>query len=222
MATGARLGLREGRYFNPVSDYFVGAAPARTLAIEDMFGARWPFPRHHNAVLLQTPFRVDGVLRGRLRAGRYRPLSQALVELVCSRAHTQIGWDIGPERRQWLENYCAAGAGSLLPRYRKYRSAFERAGARLLLKEEACYGGADNASAVIAARDLGMATAEYQHGAITFGHDAYNFAPAILESAAYRRTLPDYLLTYGQWWGEQVNAPVRKIAIGNPHRTETL
>lgn len=222
VATGARLVDRDGRNFNCLSDYFVSVAPDRTYVMEDLFGWKWPFPRHHNKVLLQTPLRVEAVLKGRMGAGRFRGKARALLDLVSRRAKELLDWDIGDGRRQWLEKVCANSAASLLPRYRAYQSVFKKTGARLLIKEEACYGGADNASAVLAARHLGMLTAEYQHGAVSAGHDAYNFAPAISGAKAYRHILPDYFLAYGSWWAEQINVPVKKLAIGNPHRAEML
>jgi hypothetical protein len=222
MASGARLFDRDGKIFNGLSDHFVSAAPERTFVIEDLFGSKWPFPRHNNNVILHTPLRVEGVLRGRLRLGCYWEPARALVELISQRAKDKLDWDIGKERCQWLETICTNAASSLLPRYRKYHSLFKKMGARLLIKEGACYGGADNATAILAAKHLGMVTAEYQHGAISSGHDAYNFAAAISSDQGYRQTLPDYFLTYGSWWGEQINAPVKKVAIGSPHRSETL
>lgn len=222
MATGARLVEREGCYFNNLSDYFVSAGSNRTFAVEDLFDSKWPFPRHQRNVLLHTSLRVEGALMGRLRAGRYREPARALVDLMSQRAKDQLGWSIGEERHQWIKRLCAHGAASLLPRYQRYQSIFKKMGARLLIKEEACYGGADNASAILAARHLGMVTAEYQHGAVSSGHDAYNFAPAVSDNGAYRQILPDYFLAYGAWWGEQINAPIKKIIIGNPHRAETL
>ncbi|MDP3283726.1 MAG: hypothetical protein Q8M56_04810, partial [Desulfobacterales bacterium] len=222
MATGARLIERNGSYFNCLSDYFVAAAPNQTFVIEDLFGWKWPFPRHHTNVLLHTPLRVEGALSGRLRTGGYRESARALVNLVSQRAENMLGWNINEVRRQWLQNICTSGAASLLPRYRTYRSFFKKTNAHLLIKEEACYGSADNASAILAARHLGMVTAEYQHGAVSAGHDAYNYAPAILNDHRYRQIFPDYFLTFGSWWGEQINAPVQKVVIGNPHRSETL
>lgn len=222
IASGARLIQVDGKYFNCLSEYFAGAAPDRTFPIEDMFNFRWPFPRRHPRMLLQTPLRVSGQMRARLRAKRFRAPARALVALVSQRAFDLLGWHVGEERRQWLETMCANGAASFLPRYQAYHAIFRRTGARLLLKEEACYGGPDNASAILAARDMGMVTAEFQHGAITAGHDAYNFAPALLADPACRKILPDHLLMYGNWWGGNVNAPVHKVAIGNPHRSETI
>lgn len=222
MATGARLITRQGLHFNTLSDYFVEAAPNSTLAVEDLFGAHWPFPRHNKTVLLHTPLRVQGVLRGKARLGVFRNPSSQMVDLVIERAKNIIGWDVGETRREWLKQICANGAASILPRYQKYQSIFKKAGVKLLIKEEACYGGADNAAAVLAARHLGMVSAEYQHGAVSLGHDAYNYSYAVSNDLEYRKILPDYFLTYGSWWGEQINAPVKKIAVGNPHRTETL
>ena len=222
MATGARLIERDGCYFNCLSDHFVAVASKRTLVIEDLFGWKWPFPRHQNNVLLQTPLRVGGVLMGRLRARLYRESAHAFVNLASSRSLDLLGCKMDERRREWLTKICMNGAASLLPRYRGYQTIFQKAGARLLIKEEGCYGGPDNASAILAAKHLGMVTAEYQHGAVSSGHTAYNFAPAVSGSHAYRQTLPDFFLTYGSWWGEQVNAPVKKIAIGNPHLAETL
>lgn len=222
MATGARLSKLEGRYFNCLSDYFVSTAPSRTFAVEDLFGWEWPFPRHHNNVILQTPLRVEGVLKGRLRAGAYKKAAQSLVDSISSRAYDLTGWQMDGQSRSWLTNNCKYGAASLLPRYRSYQSIYKKIGARLLIKEQGCYGGPDNASAILAARHLGIQTAEYQHGSISTGHYAYNYAPAIFTHQAYRQTLPEHLLLYGSWWGEQVNAPINRQVIGNPHRSETI
>ena len=222
MATGARVTMRDTGYFNDLSGYFVETAPRRTYAIEDLFDWKWPFPRHDNNVLLHAPLRVEGVLKGKLRTGRFREPARTLVELVSQRAKNGIGWDIGKKRRQWLEKLCTNGAASLLPRYRRYQTIFKKMGTQVLIKEEACYGGADNASAILAARNLGIVTAEYQHGTVSSSHIGYNFSTEMSRSEAYRQTLPEYFLTYGSWWGEQINAPVKKITIGNPHRTENL
>lgn len=222
MATGARLIKHEGKYFNALSDYFVAAMPGATYATEDIFDWKWPFPRHHGNTLLQSPMRVQGVLWGQLRTRQYWEQARVLVDLIGQSAKAILGWELTSERRRWLEQLCVLGAASLLPRYRTYQALFKKLGNKLLIKEEGCYGGADNASAMLAARHMGIVTAEYQHGMISAGHDAYNFSSAIINSQIYRQILPDYFLTYGSWWGEQINAPVTKIPIGNPHRTSVL
>ena len=222
MATGARLVKLEEGSFNNLSDHFISAAPDRTFAIEDMFDWKWPFPRQHSNVLIHTPIRIEGVLRGQLRAGNFREAARALVDLACARAKNEFDWEVREDRKRWLEKFCANRAASLLPRYRAYLSIFKKIGVRLLIKEEACYGGADNAAAILAARHSDMVVAEYQHGAISRGHNAYNFADSVLNNHNYMQTLPDHFLAYGSWWSEQINLPINKISIGNPQRAEVL
>ncbi|HEY8608896.1 MAG TPA: hypothetical protein VIM12_17415 [Noviherbaspirillum sp.] len=222
MATGARLLRQDGRYFNCLSDYFIRVEPSRTLAVEEMFDWKWPFPRKHDNTLLHTPLRVSSALRARPRRPRYLARSQELVDLLLQRAERLLDWQASEAQRTWIEAYCVSSAASLLPRYKAYEKLFRKAGIRLLLKEEASYGGPDNVAAISAAKDMGIVTAEYQHGAIFAGHDAYNMAGAMSASADLCRTLPDHLLTYGEWWGEQTNLPLRTHAIGSPHRSEII
>ena len=71
---------------------------------------------------------------------------------------------------------------------------------------------------IVAAKEMGIRTAEYQHGAVSRGHDAYNVAPGQGSSPEYQKVLPEFFLGYGRWWNEQINVPVTKVAVGNPHR----
>lgn len=222
MASGARLMQQDGHYFNCLGEYFVSVAPGDTLLIEEMFRWRWPFPRRHGKIMLHTPLRVIGALGGKLNAGACRDESAALVDLACRRARDLLGFEASGRQRDWLARLCSSGAGSLRARTAAYRSILGRSGAKVLIKEEACYGGPDNVSAMIAARQLGIVTAEYQHGSVSAGHSAYNFGASILASAAYRKTLPDHFLSYGEWWSNQINAPVSQLAVGSPHRASVL
>jgi hypothetical protein len=222
MASGARLAMQDGYYFNCLGDYFVAAAPAQTLLIEEMFKWRWPFPRRHRNMMLHTPLRVVGAIGGKLNAGACRADSIALVDMACARASELLGFEVRSAQRAWLVKLCSTAAGSLPARTASYRSIFTRAGARVVVKEEACYGGPDNVSAMIAAKQLGMATAEYQHGSISSGHAAYNFGASVHASDAYRKTLPDHFLSFGAWWSGQVNAPVKHVPVGSPHRATVV
>ena len=67
---------------------------------------------------------------------------------------------------------------------------------------------------------MGIKTAEFQHGTISAGHPAYNYSDML--SGNYTDYLPDYLLTYGDFWSEQIHIPVKKISIGNPFLTELV
>lgn len=213
--------LVDGRWFNRLIDHFIAVRPDDSLAIADQFEWRWPFPRHHDRILLHAPWQAVNAIRGKMcgQAHHHRQADD-LVQLVCDRARQHVGWSLDAERRAALTAMLVRKAASMPWQYDAYARLLARIQPVVLLVGGGCYGPAT--TLIAAAKGLGIHTAEYQHGAISAGHDAYNFAPAIRDSEVYRKTLPDHFLGYGSWWNEQINAPVCKWAIGNPHRTEQL
>ena len=208
-------------WFNRLSDYFALARPAQTLTIEDFFNWQWPFPRHNRKTLLHAPIQVAGVVAGKISCrDQHRVAARHLVALVERRAYEILGWTSGEVRSDWLVNSLARKYAAMPYLYRRYQALLSRIEPKILIKEEACYG--PSAVLIRAARDMGIITAEYQHGSISAGHDAYNFAESVCNDSAYRNTLPEYFLSYGKWWEKQVNFPLKKISIGNPHRHAKL
>lgn len=222
MADGIADQWRGGQLFNRLGDYFALSQAEQTVSIQDHFEWRWPFPRHHRRILFHAPAQATNAIVGRLRArpGHHQVASK-LVRLVCERAQRRHSWAPGPERERQLIESLARKAASLPWQYANYESMLERIRPEKLLVGTACYGAAA-AVLMTAANRAGIQTAEYQHGAISGGHDGYNFAPIVRDSAEYRDTLPRHFLSYGAWWGEQINAPLNTVIIGNPHREEML
>ncbi len=210
-----------GRWFNRLTDHFVAARPADTLVLADHFEWRWPFPRHHGRMIMHAPWQAMNAVRGKMgvQAAHYKQ-AKDLVQLISDRAQIHMGWELDAERRKALTSTLARKAASMPWQYGAYTRLLERVRPKLLMVGAGCYGPA--ASLIAAAKSLDICTAEYQHGAVSSGHDAYNFAPAIQNSAIYKRTLPDHFLGYGKWWNDQINAPVQKWAVGNPHRSARI
>lgn len=220
MGTGLGHYRRDGLWFNRLADYFVAACPA-SVTLEDFFEWRWPFPRHNQRVLFHAPIQVAGQLVGRLRmTRRHVELATELVGLVRARAKLYLDWDLGEARADYLIGALARHAAAIPLKRRAYQNLLSRTGVRLLLKEEGCYGPSSIVLAV--AREMGIKSAEYQHGSVSSGNDAYNLSPILRNSPEYRKTLPDFFLGYGKWWNDQINVPVGKIVIGNPHRSEQV
>jgi hypothetical protein len=86
---------------------------------------------------------------------------------------------------------------------------------KILFLQNSHYGG--TSFLIKWSKDMEIKTGEFQHGLIIKTHLAYNFGSAVLASTEYKKYLPDYLLTYGEFWSESINTPVKKINIGNPH-----
>ena len=220
MATGAGYVLKDGKYFNRLSDHFVGRFPGRTVVIEGLFNWHWPFPRHYQNVIFYTPIEARMALLGRFMASKCEKQAAQMIALVRHRARQLFGWDLGDAREAFLIRSLARSIATMPQRYRSYETLLMKVGAKIVIAEQGCYGR--SACLISVARHLGITTAEHQHGMVTAGHDAYNLAPALRDNQEYKKTLPDYFLGYGKWWCDQINVPVNKIALGNPHRTEKL
>ena len=200
------------RWFNRLTDHFVSICPGDTLVVEDHFEWRWPFPRNNNRVMFHAPLQAINTIEGSLRVrAHHRQQARRMLNLVSQRARHYLRWEPGQERLECLVEMLARKTASMPSQYAAYTALLKRIQPRLLMVGAACYG--PGASLIAAARSQGIVTAEYQHGAVSAGHDAYNFAPAIRDSQEYRRTLPEYFLGYGRWWNEQINAPVKKPSL---------
>ena len=211
----------DGKWLNRLTDHFALSGPERTLTIEESFEWRWQFPRHNERVMFHAPFQAYAAVAGRvLVRERHRRQAEQLITLVSERSKRYLNWRPGPQREQHLIEVLSRKIAVAARQYRAYQSLLAQVQPKLLMIGAACYGPA--ATLICAARNMNITTAEYQHGAISAGHDAYNFAPAVRDSQAYRETLPDHFLSYGSWWNEQINAPVSKTVIGNPHREARL
>ncbi len=221
VATAAGNQWIDGKWFNRLSDHFALACPSGTIAIESHFEWKWPVPRHNQRVIYRAPLQAANAVMGRLQLREgHRRQAEGLLSLVFERAKRYLDWEPGADRKQALVDRLSRKIASLPHQYRAYEALLTRIQPKLIIVEEACYGA--TAALMAAARRRDVVTAEYQHGGISAGHDAYNFAPTIRESREYRETLPEHFLGYGGWWNDQINAPVTKIAIGNPHREAKL
>ena len=97
-------------------------------------------------------------------------------------------------------------------RQKVYRLFLKYTQPKLLFINCAFYGE-KNAVFIQEAKKLGIAVAEIQHGSIPTTHPAYNFT---LESIDYNQYLPDYLLTFGDYYNS-IQTNIKKISVGHPH-----
>jgi hypothetical protein len=217
VATGLGNIPLEGKWLNRLCDHFALCLPDQTIVMEDLHNWKWPFPRVAPRVLMHAPLQVRNQLFGRVmvRARHIRAASR-LVRFAAERARRHLNWNIGAERERSLSVFLARKAAALPHQFRTYQRLLSKISPSIIVIEAACYGPSTALLAV--SKSMGIITAEYQHGAVSRGHDGYNVAPTLAASADYRKVLPEYFLGYGAWWNDQINVPVTKIAVGNPHR----
>lgn len=89
----------------------------------------------------------------------------------------------------------------------------ERLDPRVVIMQNASYGG--QAHLVHALHAAGIRVAEPQHGWIGPSHYAYNHGAA-MRTPELAATLPDELLTFGEFWSEGVAHAAPATAIGRP------
>lgn len=211
----------DGKWFNRLTDPFALRLPAETLVVEEPFEWRWQMPRHFEAVRFLAPRLALGAIVGRLRvSAAARAAATRLLDLVLTRSRALLAWDCGALRRDQLVEMLSRKLAALPTQFRAHERWLDAVRPKLLLVTGGCYG--PHSPLLVAANRRSIATAEYQHGAVSRGHDAYNFAPALADAGALRESLPAAFLGYGSWWHDQFNAPLRKYVIGNPHRERQL
>lgn len=223
LATGAGLIRVDGKWRNRYVDDFAEVLGARAWTLEASFpGVRSTRARSNRRVGSLIVDRARIALASRIvPRGSQRQLMAQLLEIVDARGRDLLGWELGEARRAALVEVGASRLAAYPMKSSLYTRILGQTKPRLAIVEEGCYGHMAVFNAV--ARDRGVRVAEFQHGMVTRGHDAYNVAPILAGSEAYRRTQPDTFLAYGDWWLDQFSAPVdERLSVGNPYRTAVL
>jgi hypothetical protein len=220
-STGLGNYVNEGITRDRLVGYFSEVMPERTIVYQDK-------PKEHlrqrysfEPIMYSKPRSTIHNIYSRLVVNtKHKELARHVIERVTRNAIERLDYTFKSDLTQSLINSLSKHIASLPFVTDAYASWFSKCGFKLMLKEDACYGG-KGVPVIYAAKLNNIPVAEYQHGAISRGHDAYNVADALLVNTTFHKVLPDYLLTYGNWWSKQTNLPIKKIAIGNPHLTES-
>jgi hypothetical protein len=137
----------------------------------------------------------------------------AEAEPIVRRLIAQIDHPIEPE----LVERAVRTTLARVPRAPRIAAAFgdllDRVQPRLIVMQGAAYG--DRAGQLLEARRRGIPVAELQHGWIGAAHAAYSFGTAA-SSPLLRAALPDTLLTFGEFWHDDIAVPFPLVAIGKP------
>lgn len=96
----------------------------------------------------------------------------------------------------------------------EFHSLLDRVRPEQLYMEDASYG--HYSPAIRIAHERGVKVAELQHGWIGASHAAYNYSGRWFDSPL-TSSLPDTLITFGDYWGEELRFPGRIIPVGKPH-----
>jgi hypothetical protein len=98
---------------------------------------------------------------------------------------------------------------------------FKKLDPKVVFADGGAYGGY-SAILLKTAKEKEILTGEFQHGIISRNHFAYNYRDEVIKNDEYRKYLPDYILTYGDYWNKQIKIPCKVMTIGAPHFYESI
>jgi len=199
-------------YTNVLEDYFCQVFPADSFVYENLDPLDYSrrLPRKNRRISTAFTY-VDLVGKGIARF--FRAGANGDIDAFCRHLSAKgVRRDFIDDVRVKLFRY----AKQLRTQRLLYRIFLKLSSPRLLFVNCGAYG-ASNAILISEAKALGIRVAEMQHGVIDASHYAYNYGEEIKRSAAYGRYLPDYLLTFGEFWNGCTNIACAKVAVGHPH-----
>jgi len=197
--TGITNIKRVNKYFNRVSDYFAFVNKNKTLLIENSDRKKYHRPRYFPNICYHD-FNINKIKKFiqfidkncpyRLENSELKKINDSLLNLS-----------------KKLNIY-----------YYMYKKLFNMYKPKVIFLEDASYG---TRSYILKwAKDRNIITVELQHGTVSSEHPAYNYGDFIVNSGFYDKYLPDYFLSYGKYWNDIINLPVKKVTIGNPYYYE--
>ncbi len=213
--TGVGHFLTNGLWFNRIADYF-STSTQNSINIEGVVSQLIPEPRHQKKTYYWLFWQFLIASYGRLRVKKHhRAMAFQIVHYANERAEKMLQMPLCEEEIATLVNILAPKIARLKLTIGIYRYFLKKYSPNLLIVEQGCYG--DSGVLNWVAHGMGIRVGEMQHGMVSAGHDAYCFSEDIVMSDEYKRYLPDDFLGYGDWWNRQINVPIKKWAIGNPH-----
>ena len=210
-----RKTLIDGKFFNRYVDYFARTLNDDSYVIEQaLLDWESPYPRKNNDVVFDVIARVKSEIYGKFHKRRYFGIVTDLIDYYLERVKRILGISFtGPEKANMVK-YIAQQicVSEYMARWVEKQITAET---KVFIMVGAGFPYNYPVNTVL--KKHNVVSVELQHGYITKTSVMYNYAEKILERKETAAGLPDYILTYGEWWNTQMNCPIKKIAVGNPY-----
>jgi len=213
VCAGVNWARENSAYFNTRVDYFVRQLPDwRVLVVEGADNLRYAWPRAVAPVAFKGGLTVPVALRARLvRLARAEEASLRDFMALLARAFEGVLTRTDLAAFEAQLRYRIAGSRAAYALAAKF---LDRMRPRIVFVESAHFGF--DLELLAAAKERDIRTAELQHGAINPVCPHHNYHPRLL-GAGFHRFLPDYFLSYGDFWSQLLTSSARPVTIGNPH-----
>ncbi len=200
----------EGKYYDRVHDAFVELYD-NTAIIESAPLFRHLSPRKYKVYESDA---LDILCLFNEKIARLTNIDRKIIEDFIGYLKTNIPFAI--EDRFWnvieIELRRYAKNNKLV--YQYYKKCFTNMAPKLVFVTMGCYGS-HAACKIKVLKDLGIPCAEMQHGLTGLSHIAYNFSEIIYRSKEYQNYMPDFFLSFGQYWIDNMRIPIKTYILGS-------
>lgn len=209
---------KDNKYFNRVSDYFAFMNVDETLLIEDSNRKEYHRPRYFPNVCYHDFIELIAYAVSGLSKAREKDIE--IIKRLTKFIDNNYPYKLKLSELKEINDLLLNISKKISIYYYMYKKLFDIYKPKVIFLEDASYG---TRSYILKwAKDRNIITIEHQHGEVDSNNPAYNYSEFINNSDKYKQYLPDYFLSYGKYWNEQVDFPVKKVAIGNPNYSENI
>ena len=204
-------------YFNRMYDHFASLYPDNTTIIEDTVGREYLTPRIFKNVIYH-----DYILAMASAKGRFLPLNrkdESTISNFLVFLRRTFPYDLSDQIWEGARKILSNASWKMVFLHQYYIKLFRKLEPKLLVVEDGCYGS--RSYLFKWAKEWGIKTCEMQERKKKKNHPAYNFGDCFL-GREFRNYLPEYFLSYGDYWNQQVSLPCDIVTIGNPYLTESV
>lgn len=197
-------------YFDPLLDIF----PSQSLYISrNIYASKAIRKQHLSYKFIQSANLLCQKFSTRYLSSACCRAADQLMDYVQQRTQTLFGISLPPERRKALHDRLLRQVGYELAQYQFYKLLFKYRKPKILFTSNPLLG---ECSLIVLAREHGITTIEFQHGASGQLAPGYNWAAALCHSPKVQPCVVDYFLTYGTFWHNRHSLPSVLYPVGNP------
>jgi len=211
--------LINGKYFNRVHDYYNFLFADSTIFFELPDGFTYRRPRVFSNTYYHDYMRAIPLLKSKLIGDIDNESRNMVIEFMeYLKSDFPVSFDTN--FYDLIQTLLVKEAKRIKYRKQYFLKLIDKIKPKVLFLNCAYYGG--ESYMIKWAKERGIITAEFQHGTISKSHPAYNYGEGVRNSEEYKKYVPDYLLTYGEYWNSQVRIPGKTYVVGNPHFYESI
>lgn len=208
-----------GKYFNRAHDYYNFLFPNNTIFFEIPDKFTYRRPRAFGNTYYHDYMRFMPVLRSKLVRDIDEESKNAINEFI-KYLKTDFPVEFDSNFYELIRTQLTKEKKKLNYRKKYFLKLIDKIKPKVLFLNCAYYGG--ESYIIKWAKERGIVTAEFQHGTVSKSHPAYNYGEGVRNSEEYKKYVPDYFLTYGEYWNNQVRIPGKTYVVGNPHFYESI